>query len=202
MYRELYEFHMDWSEQPIHPIIPHPRSRVIFRLWFSGKANNRRSLGKFLLRISQEVNHSFGVQSLQIISIIDGHFQPEIESDYEFSHWVEVILQSLIDRLQMVALPNHHRAIISVFVIFLAGQITSAQSGELAIIWKELIQGASDDHIQINVEFAARDGDIEESDLTPPSLPSFLQLLHFYIWMQTVSIVSEAIESDFPSSVL
>lgn len=57
-------------------------------------------------------------------------------------------------------------------MVFFAGQITSPQSGELAIVAKQFVEVACDDHIQIDVEFSSGNVDVKESYLSPPSLPA------------------------------
>jgi hypothetical protein len=86
-------------------------------------------------------------------------------------------------------------------MVLLAGKVSSPQSGELSIVRKKIIEIASDNHVQIDVKFTAWDWNVEESHLSPPSLPSFFQLLYLYIRVQVLPVVSKTVESDFPSGV-
>lgn len=87
-------------------------------------------------------------------------------------------------------------------MIFLTCEVSSSQGCELSIIGKELIKITCDDHIEIDIKLPSCDGNVEESNLSPPSFPSFLEFLHLDVWMQSSSIVSEAVEGDFPCGVL
>lgn len=56
-------------------------------------------------------------------------------------------------------------------MVLLAGEITRPQGGELSLVGEEGIETASDDHIEVDVELASGDVDIEERDLAPPPFP-------------------------------
>lgn len=86
-------------------------------------------------------------------------------------------------------------------MIFLAGQISSPQCSELAIVLEQHIQISSYNHVQVDIEFAALNAAVEESDFSPPPFPALLKLLNCNILMQAICIISKAIESDFPWSI-
>jgi hypothetical protein len=86
-------------------------------------------------------------------------------------------------------------------VVLLAEQVASTKSSEFTIITEEFIERSSDDHVQVDVEFASGNITVEEGNLSPPSFPAFLQFLSFDVGVQSIGVISETIESHLPCGI-
>jgi hypothetical protein len=178
-----------------------PLSWVVFRLGLSGKADDCTIFRQLFLSISKKVNHLAGINLLDVVCIIDGHFKPKVEPHNEPIDGLEVLFQGVVDRLQDVALPNHNRAVVAVLVVLLACQISTSQSRKLALIFEKGIQAPSNDHIKVDVELFALNIKIEECDLAPPLFPSLLQLLRLYVFIKPRWIIGKAVKGNVPRCV-
>jgi hypothetical protein len=86
-------------------------------------------------------------------------------------------------------------------VVLLAGEVSRPQGGELALVGKEGVESAGDDHVEVDVELAAGDVHVKERNLAPPPLPPLLQLLYPDFRVQPSAVVREAVEGDPPGGV-
>lgn len=90
------------------------------------------------------------------------HFQPKIESDDAFVDVFEVVLESFVDWNEDVVIPDHHRAVISVLVVLLAGQVAGSQCHEFSLVLEHFVQVSCNYHVQVDVELPALDAVVLE----------------------------------------
>ena len=122
-----------------NPILFDPRCRIVFRFGLSGKTYYWASFWQRFFSISQEINNSSWVNCLYKVGISYPHFEPKIKTNYKLCHRFKITFKHLVNGLKLISFPDHHWAIIAIFVVFLTSKISSPQCSKLTIIGKEFV---------------------------------------------------------------